>query len=48
MLHRFKEEITRLVFATANTTGLELAVFDENSDIIAATEEYLLKRKLRS
>jgi len=44
MLHRFKEEITRLVFATANTTGLELAVFDENSDIIAATEEYLLKK----
>lgn len=44
MLQRFKEEISRLVFATANTTGLELAVFDENSDIIAATDEYLVKK----
>lgn len=44
MLINHKEEIQRLVRSTAALTGLEIAVFDENSDIISATEAYIEKK----
>ena len=44
MLDKYKEEITRLVLSMSHISNLEIAVFDENSNIVAATEEYLHKK----
>ena len=44
MLDKYKEEITRLVLSMSHISNLEIAVFNENSNIIAATDEYLHKK----